>query len=324
MNLLVTGGAGYIGSTTAAELVAAGHTVTVYDNLLRGHRAAVPREAAFVHGDTGDQTALARLFASQKFDAVLHFASLIEAGESMKDPASFFRVNVVGANNVLEAAARDGCLKFVLSSTAAVFAGNDEPLREDSKIAPANVYGETKLMIEAMLRWYNQIYGLRYATLRYFNAAGATPNRGEAHRPESHLIPRVLNVALGNADSAAVFGTDYPTPDATCIRDYIHIVDLALAHVLAVEALDEKPVQIYNLGNGQGYSVREVIDAARAVTGHPIPVVEHPRRPGDAPRLVASSEKIRRELGWTPRHPGLADIVSSAWEWHQSHPNGYE
>jgi UDP-glucose 4-epimerase len=323
MNLLLTGGAGYIGSATAAELTATGHTVTVYDNLSRGHRAAVPREATFVHGDTGDQVALAGLFASQKFDAVLHFASLIEAGESMKDPASFFRVNVVGANNVLEAAVRAGCLKFVLSSTAAVFAGSDEPLLEDSRIAPANVYGETKLMIETVLRWYNQIYGLRYAALRYFNAAGATPNRGEAHQPESHLIPRVLNIALGKADSAAIFGTDYPTPDGTCIRDYIHIGDLAQAHVLAVEALDEKPVQIYNLGNGQGYSVRQVIDAARAVTGHPIPVVEHPRRPGDAPRLVASSEKIRRELGWTPRHPALTDIVASAWEWHHSHPDGY-
>jgi UDP-glucose 4-epimerase len=268
--------------------------------------------------------ALAQLFAAQKFDAVLHFASLIEAGESMKDPAAFFRVNVVGANNVLEAATRAGCLKFVLSSTAAVFAGSAEPLREDSKIAPANVYGETKLMIEAMLRWYRQIFDLRCAVLRYFNAAGATPDRGEAHQPESHLIPRVLAVAQGKADHAAIFGADYPTPDGTCIRDYIHIIDLAQAHVLAVEALDEKPVQVYNLGNGQGYSVRAVIAAARAVTGHPIPVIEHPRRPGDAPRLVAASEKIRRELGWTPRHASLADIIGSAWEWHRKHPNGYE
>ena len=323
MHLLVTGGAGYIGSTAAAELIQAGHTVTVYDNLSHGHRAAIPREAIFVHGDTGDQTALTQLFAAQKFDAVLHFASLIEAGESMKDPASFFRVNVVGANNVLDAAARAGCRKFVLSSTAAVFAGSDEPLREESKIAPANVYGETKLMIETMLRWYNRIFGLRYAVLRYFNAAGAAPNRGEAHQPESHLIPRVLQVTLGQAPHAAIFGTDYPTPDGTCIRDYIHIIDLAQAHVLAVESLDEKPVQIYNLGNGQGYSVREVIETARAVTGHPLPVVEYPRRPGDAPRLAASSEKIRRELGWAPRHPSLKDIIGSAWGWHKSHPNGY-
>ncbi len=323
MNLLVTGGAGYIGSATAAELLAAGHAVTVFDNLSRGHRAAIPAGATFVHGDLADQAGLIDLFASQKFEAVLHFASLIEAGESMKDPAAFFRANVIGANNILDAAVRAGCLKVVLSSTAAVFAGSDEPLREDSQIAPANVYGETKLMIETMLRWNAQIHGLRYAVLRYFNAAGAAPGRGEAHQPESHLIPRVLGVAQGRAPNAAIFGTDYPTPDGTCIRDYIHIIDLATAHVLALNALDEKPVQIYNLGNGQGYSVREVIEAARAVTGHPIPVVEHPRRAGDAPRLVASSEKIRRELGWTPRYPDLNDIVGSAWEWHQGNPNGY-
>jgi UDP-glucose 4-epimerase len=323
MNLLVTGGAGYIGSATAAELLNAGHTVTVYDNLSHGHRAAIPAGTAFVHGDIADTAALALVFGSQKFDAVLHFASLIEAGESMKDPASFFRANVGSSNNVIEAAIRSGCTKLVLSSTAAVFAGSDEPLREDSKISPANVYGETKLMIETMLRWNAQIHGLRYAVLRYFNAAGAMPGRGEAHQPESHLIPRVLAVAQGKAPSAAIFGTDYPTPDGTCIRDYIHIADLAVAHTLAVESLDAKPVQIYNLGNGQGYSVREVIDTARAVTGHPIPVIEHPRRPGDAPRLVASSEAIRRELGWTPRYGDLKDIVGSAWDWHSSHPNGY-
>lgn len=324
MNLLVTGGAGYIGSATTAELIAAGHTVTVFDNLSRGHRGAVPREARFVHGDIGDRSALAEVFASQKFDAVLHFAALIEAGESMKDPGLFFRNNVAFSNNIIEAAARSGCLKFVLSSTAAVFATSDEPLRENSPIAPANVYGETKLMIETMLRWYAQIYGLRYAALRYFNAAGATPERGEAHQPESHLIPRVLRAALGQAEQAAIYGADYPTSDGTCIRDYIHILDLAQAHVLALEALDEKPILIYNLGSGQGYSVREVIETARLVTGHPIPAVEHPRRPGDAPRLVASSDKIRRELGWNPRHPSLEEIVLSAWEWHRSHPDGYQ
>jgi UDP-glucose 4-epimerase len=323
MNLLVTGGAGYIGSATTAELLANGHTVTVLDNLSHGHRAAIPTGATFVHGDMGDRPGLARLFASQKFDAVLHFAALIEAGESMKEPGEFFRNNVAYANNVIEEAVASGCLKVVFSSTAAVFAGSDEPLREDSPIAPANVYGETKLMIETILRWYKQTKGLRYAILRYFNAAGAVPGRGEAHQPESHLIPRVLAVAQGKAPHATVFGIDYPTPDGTCIRDYIHIVDLAVAHLLAVQALDEKPVQIYNLGNGQGYSVKEVIEAARAVTGHPIPVVEQPRRPGDAARLVAASDHIRRELGWTPRYPDLKDIIGSAWEWHQSHPNGY-
>lgn len=323
MNLLVTGGAGYIGSATTAELLATGHTVTVLDNLSHGHRAAIPTGATFVHGDIGDRPALAALFASQKFDAVLHFAALIEAGESMKDPGAFFRNNVAYANNVIEAAVAAGCLQVVFSSTAAVFAGSDQPLREDSPIAPANVYGETKLMIETILRWYAQTKNLRYAILRYFNAAGATPGRGEAHQPESHLIPRVLAIALGKVEAATIFGADYPTPDGTCIRDYIHIADLANAHVLAVQALDQKPVQIYNLGNGQGFSVKEVIEAARAVTGHPIPVIEQPRRPGDAARLVAASDKIRRELGWTPRYPDLKDIIGSAWEWHQSHPNGY-
>jgi UDP-glucose 4-epimerase len=323
MNLLVTGGAGYIGSATTAELIAAGHTVSVLDNLSHGHRGAVPPDAAFIHADIGDRAALAGVFASSKFDAVLHFAALIEAGESMKDPGLFFRSNVAYSNNVVEAAVRSGCLKVVLSSTAAVFATSDAPLREDSPIDPANVYGETKLMIETMLRWYARVHGLRYAVLRYFNAAGAAPGRGEAHQPESHLIPRVLQVALGRAASAAIFGTDYPTPDGTCIRDYIHVVDLAQAHVLALEALDAHPALIYNLGSGQGYSVREVIETARSVTGRPIPVVEHPRRPGDAPRLVASPEKIRRELGWTPRYPSLEAIVASAWTWHQSHPDGY-
>ncbi len=323
MNLLVTGGAGYIGSATSAELIAAGHAVTVFDNLSRGHRAAVPQGARFVHGDIADRAALAEIFTSEKYDAVLHFASLIEAGESMKDPAAFFRANVAHSNNVIEAAVRAGCLKFVLSSTAAIFAGSDQPLAEETAIAPVNVYGETKLMIETMLRWNAQVHGLRYACLRYFNAAGAAPGRGEAHQPESHLIPRVLAVAQGNAASATVYGADYPTPDGTCIRDYIHILDLAQAHVLAVEALEDRPVLIYNLGNGQGYSVRQVIDTARAVTGHPIPVVELPRRPGDAPRLVAASDKIRRELGWTPRHPDLADIIASAWQWHRTHPHGY-
>nr|MBI2905930.1 UDP-glucose 4-epimerase GalE [Chloroflexota bacterium] len=323
MNFLVTGGAGYIGSVTSAELIAAGHAVTVFDNLSRGHRAAVPQGARFVHGDIADRTALAEVFASEKFDAVLHFASLIEAGESMKDPAAFFRANVAYSNNVIEAAVRAGCLKFVLSSTAAIFAGSDQPLAEETAIAPVNVYGETKLMIETMLRWNAHVHGLRYACLRYFNAAGAAPERGEAHQPESHLIPRVLAVAQGKAASAAVYGVDYPTPDGTCIRDYIHILDLAQAHVLAVEALEDRPVLVYNLGNGQGYSVRQVIDTARAVTGHPIPIVELPRRPGDAPRLVAASDKIRRELGWTPRHPDLADIIASAWQWHRTHPHGY-
>jgi UDP-glucose 4-epimerase len=323
MQLLITGGAGYIGSAAAEILLRAGHTVTVYDNLVRGHRAAVPAGARFVHGDIGDRVHLAAVFAEGRFEGVLHFASLIEAGESMKDPGEYFRSNVAYSNNVLEAAVKHGVQRFILSSTAAVYAGSDEPLSEETAIGPVNVYGHTKLMIEQMLAWYHRLFGLRYAALRYFNAAGALPGRGEAHQPESHLIPRVLQVALGQARSVSLYGTDYPTPDGTCIRDYIHIEDLISAHVLALEALADRPTLTYNLGNGTGYSVREVIEAARAVTGHPIPAEEHPRRPGDAARLVAASDKIRRELGWTPQHPDLRTILASAWEWHRTHPNGY-
>jgi len=324
MNLLVTGGAGYIGSACAQALLDAGHTVTVLDNLARGHRAAVPSGARFVHADIGDRATLAEVFAAEEYEAVLHFAALIEAGESMQDPSLYFRMNTAYSNNVIEAAVRHGVKRFVLSSTAAVYAGSDEPLREDSTLRPANVYGQTKLMIEQMLEWYAQIHGLRYAALRYFNAAGALPGRGEGHQPESHLIPRVLQVALGQRPAAKIYGADYPTPDGACIRDYIHIADLVSAHLLALDALAERTALVYNLGNGAGYSVREVIETARDVTGHPIPAEEHPRRPGDAPRLVASSDKIRRELGWVPRHPALKDIIASAWEWHKAHPTGYQ
>ena len=212
----------------------------------------------------------------------------------------------------------------MLSSTAAVYASNDAPLNEDSPLDPANPYGFTKLAVEQALEWYRKIHGLHYSALRYFNACGALPGRGEAHQPESHLIPLVLEVALGQSDTASIYGTDYPTPDGTCIRDYIHIADLVSAHLLALEALGERDQLVYNLGNGNGYSVRQVIETARRVTGHPIPVVESPRRQGDAPRLVASSEKISRELGWTPQHPDLTDIITSAWDWHRTHPQGYQ
>jgi UDP-glucose 4-epimerase len=324
MNLLVTGGAGYIGSACAQALLDAGHTVTVFDNLSRGHRRAVPDGARFVHGDIGDRAALAEVFGSEKYDAVLHFAALIEAGESMQRPGAYFRNNVAYSNNVIEAAVRHGVGRFVLSSTAAVYAGGDEPLSEATARGPVNVYGHTKLMIEQMLAWYAQIHGLRYAALRYFNAAGALPGRGEAHQPETHLIPRVLQVALGQRPAIGIYGADYPTPDGTCIRDYIHIADLVSAHLLALDALAGRAALVYNLGNGAGYSVKEVIEAAREVTGHPIPAEVHPRRPGDAPRLVASSERIRRELGWEPEHPALKDILASAWEWHRAHPHGYQ
>jgi UDP-glucose 4-epimerase len=325
MQVLVTGGAGYIGSAAAEALLAAGHAVTVFDNLSHGHRAAVPTGAGFVHGDLADRVALDGLLAGKRFDAIMHFAALIEAGESMQDPGRYFANNVGGSLNLIEAAVRHGVERFVLSSTAALFAGSDQPLSEDSPVQPANAYGESKRMVEQMLAWYQRIHGLRYAALRYFNAAGALPHRGEAHQPESHLIPRVLSVALGQAEAITLFGTDYPTPDGTCIRDYIHITDLVSAHLLVLEALAPggPPALAYNLGNGAGYSNLQVIETARAVTGHPIPVQPLPRRPGDAPRLVAASDRLRRDLGWTPRYPALADIIASAWEWHRAHPHGY-
>jgi UDP-glucose 4-epimerase len=323
LNILVAGGAGYIGSITSQILLEAGHSVIVYDNLCHGYRAAVPPGANFVLGDLHDREILNQAFEAFEPDAVIHFAAFIEAGESMREPGKFFRNNVAGALNLIEATVAHRVKQFVFSSTAAVFAASDEPLTETSRIEPANCYGETKLMIERTLKWYHQIHGLRYAVLRYFNASGATPDRGEAHRPETHLIPLVLQVALGQRDHASIFGADYPTPDGTCLRDYIHVVDLAQAHVLVLDALDSRETMTYNLGNGAGYSVREVIQVARQVTGHPIPAVESPRRPGDAPQLVASSEAIWRDLGWAPRYPALRQIVESAWEWQREHLNGY-
>ncbi|MCC7361871.1 MAG: UDP-glucose 4-epimerase GalE [Anaerolineales bacterium] len=324
MHILVTGGAGYIGGTAAEALLAAGHQVTVLDNLSHGHRAAVPAGARFVHGDLLDRAGVADLLASEPYEAVMHFAALIEAGESMQRPGAFFANNVTGSLNLLEEAVRHGVRRLVFSSTAALFAGSDQPLSEAAPIQPANVYGETKRVVEQMLGWYHKVHGLRYAALRYFNAAGALPHRGEAHQPESHLIPRVLAVALGQAEAVKLFGTDYPTPDGTCIRDYIHIADLVSAHLLVLEALgDGREALAYNLGNGAGYSIRQVIETAREVTGHPIPVVEQPRRPGDAPRLVAACDKIKAELGWRPRFGSLRDILGTAWEWHRTHPRGY-
>jgi UDP-glucose 4-epimerase len=324
MNIFVTGGAGYIGSAAAEALLKAGHTVTVYDSLITGHRQAVPDGAHFVHASLEDSHALAEALTAEKFDAIMHFAAFIEAGESMKSPGRFYQNNLVNSLHLIETAVKAGVKRFVLSSTAAVYKSSDEPLTEDSPLGPTNVYGHTKLVIEETLDWYRQIHGVHYAALRYFNACGALPGRGEAHQPESHLIPRVLSVPLGKMEAINVNGNDYPTPDGTCIRDYIHIADLVSAHLLALDALGEHDQLVYNLGNGNGYSVREVIETARVVTGHPIPVVESPRRTGDPARLVASSEKIRRELSWTPRHPNLKEIIESAWEWHKSHPKAYE
>ena len=327
MRVLVTGGAGYIGSVVAEELLQAGHQVVVFDNLSRGHRQAVPKNAELVVGDLADRAALDQLFRSRPIDAVMHFAALIEAGESMKAPEEFFRNNTANALTLLEAMLAAGVTRFVFSSTAALF-GNPErtPIEEDDPLHPTNAYGESKLLVERMLAWFHQIHGLRYASLRYFNAAGAArPDRGEAHQPETHLIPRVLQVALGRAQHVNIFGTDYPTPDGTCVRDYVHVSDLARAHLLAFEALalDNSSRLIYNLGNGQGFSVRQVVDVAREVTGHPIPLIEGARRVGDPAVLIASSEKIRRELGWQPRFPDLKTIVESAWQWHCNSPDGY-
>jgi UDP-glucose 4-epimerase len=329
MRILVTGGAGYIGSVVAGELLEAGHEVLVFDNLSRGYRQAVPKHAELIVGDLADRSSLEQVFQSRTIDAVMHFAALIEAGESMKAPESFFRNNTANALTLLEAMLAARVKRLVFSSTAALF-GNPErtPIEEDDPVHPTNAYGESKLLVERMLVWFHQIHGLRYASLRYFNAAGAVgPDQGEAHQPETHLIPRILQVALGRADHVNIFGTDYPTRDGTCVRDYIHVSDLARAHLLALHAL-ENPCEnsdplIYNLGNGQGFSVREVVEVAREVTGHAIPVIESPRRVGDPAVLIASSGKIRRNLGWQPKFPDVRTIVQSAWQWHRAHPDGY-
>ena len=323
MRVLVTGGAGYIGSVVVEELIRGGDQVTVLDNLYQGHRAAVHPRAEFVLADLADAVAVNDLFARQSFDAVMHFASNSLVGESVQAPLKYVGDNVANGINLLRAMIQHGVRRFILSSTANLFDQPQElPITEEEKIVPGSPYGESKFILERMLHWLDRIHGLRYAALRYFNAAGATAHRGEDHSPETHLIPLVLRVALGQREQIQVYGSDYPTRDGTCVRDYIHVTDLAQAHILALRALDEGS-RTYNLGNGQGYTVREVIETARQVTGHPIPSVDTPRRPGDPPELVAGSAKIRRELGWQPRFPALRDIVQSAWDWHRSHPQGY-
>jgi UDP-glucose 4-epimerase len=325
MRVLVTGGAGYIGSVVAGQLLSAGHQVLVVDDLSRGHREAVPSEAELVVADLADRECLDGLFRANGFDAVLHFAAFIEAGESMKTPETFFRNNTANALAVLETMLAHGVKRFVFSSTAAVF-GNPArtPIEEDDALQPTNAYGESKLLVERMLFWFHRIHELRYASLRYFNAAGAaSPRHGESHQPETHLIPRLMRVALGRQTHSEIFGTDYPTPDGTCVRDYIHVSDLAEAHLLALLALEKADRLVYNLGNGKGFSVREVVEGVRRVTGHPIPVKESPRRPGDPAVLIASSEKIKRELRWSPKYAELDAILNSAWEWHRNFPDGY-
>jgi UDP-glucose 4-epimerase len=322
LRVLVTGGAGYIGGTVANALLNEGHEVVIYDNLCHARRDLIPARAEFVEGDIADRARLEQLFEVRHFDGVMHFAALIEAGESMKVPEVYFRSNTAATLSLLEAMIAKKVNRLVFSSTAALYGDPESiPIREDARLQPTNTYGESKLLVEHMLHWINQIHGLHYASLRYFNVAGAvvdaTGARGEAHEPESHLIPLILDVALGLRKSIKIFGQDYPTSDGTCVRDYIHVGDLAKAHLLAFEALATRSKLIYNLGSGHGFTVREVIDAARRVTGKPIEVEEFPRRPGDPAVLVASSEKISAELDWKPDYPKLDDIIASAWAWHQ-------
>jgi UDP-glucose 4-epimerase len=318
MNVLVTGGAGYIGGTVATILMQAGHQVTILDNLCHSKRTDLPAGATFVEADIADRPRVESLLRELQPDGVLHFAALIEAGESMQKPELYFRNNTASTLALLEAMLATGVNKLVFSSTAAVYGEPTvTPIEESAALVPTNPYGESKLLVEHMLRWFNRIHGFRYASLRYFNVAGALPGRGEAHEPESHIIPLILDVALGRREKIFIFGDDYSTPDGTCIRDYIHVADLADAHILALNALSHRDKMIFNLGNGSGFSVKQVIEAARRVTGHPIPVEIKPRRAGDPARLVASSAQAKSDLGWQPQHPDLDDILASAWAWHQ-------
>jgi UDP-glucose 4-epimerase len=317
LRILVTGGAGYIGGTVAQLLLDQGHEAVIYDNLCHSRRSMVPERAEFVEGDLADRSRLDTILHTN-IDGVMHFAALIEAGESMQRPEIYFRNNSASTLNLLEAMLLRGVNRLVFSSTAAVYGEPEStPIREDAPLRPTNAYGESKLLVERMLDWLNRIHRFRYASLRYFNVAGAIKGRGEAHEPESHLIPLILDVALERRTNIRIFGQDYPTHDGTCVRDYIHVQDLARAHLLAFNALKDSDRLIYNLGNGVGFSVREVIDSARRVTGQPIPAVEEPRRAGDPAVLIASSEKIGKELGWTPQYAQLDAILESAWEWHK-------
>jgi UDP-glucose 4-epimerase len=314
----VTGGAGYIGGTVTQLLMDRGHTVVVYDNLCHSQASMVPRGATLVEGDVADSNRLDQVFAGGGFAGVMHFAALIEAGESMKKPELYFRNNTAATLTLLEVMLKNNLRRLVFSSTAAVYGEPvSTPIAENAALVPTNAYGESKLLVEQMLSWIHRVHGLRYASLRYFNVAGAIPGRGEAHEPESHLIPLILDVALGRRRSIKIFGQDYPTPDGTCVRDYIHVQDLAEAHLLAFRALDHRERMIYNLGNGNGFTVRQVVESVLRVTGRPIPVEEMPRRPGDPAILIAGSSKIEVELGWKPKYTQLDDIVRSAWEWHQ-------
>ena len=328
MAILVLGGAGYIGSHTALELVKAGNEVVIADNLVTGYRKAIPEGAKFYEGDLRDSGFLDNLFHQEKIDAVIHFAAYSLVGESVTNPLKYYDNNLYGTKVLLEAMVKNNVGKIVFSSTAATYGEPENiPILETDRTCPTNPYGETKLAMEKMFKWTAEAHGLRYVSLRYFNACGADESGtiGEAHNPESHLIPLILQVPNGKRETISIYGTDYDTPDGTCIRDYIHVTDLAQAHILAVQYLNNGgESDIFNLGNGVGYSVREVIETARKVTGHPIPATESSRRAGDPARLVASSEKAKKILGWKPVHDSLEEIIASAWNWHKNHPNGYD
>lgn len=327
MKILVTGGAGYIGSHTVKALVAADHTPVVVDNLSRGHRQAVPQNVAFYEMDIASAE-LAELLKKEKFDGIMHFAAHSQVGESMVKPEIYYENNVVKSSKLIEAARQAGIKHFVFSSTAAVYGEPEEvPIREDALLQPTNVYGRTKLMIEQMLADYSHIHGITYVALRYFNAAGADGEGhiGEDHHPETHLIPVIMQAALGQREAVTVFGTDYPTVDGTCIRDYIHVADLASAHILAMTHLYEGGAsRVYNLGTAQGFSVKEIIDTVKDVTGAAFTVLEGERRAGDPAKLIADSSKARKELGWTPVHSDVQTVVGDAWNWHKAHPHGYD
>lgn len=327
MKLLVLGGAGYIGSHTATELLDNGHEVVIADNLVTGYREAVPEKATFYQGDLRDKDFLVDLLTKEKVDAVIHFAAFSLVGESVTNPLKYYENNLYGTKVLLDAMIETGVDKIVFSSTAATYGEPENiPILESDRTCPTNPYGETKLAMEKMISWAAKAHGLHFVSLRYFNACGAHKSGkiGEAHNPESHLIPLVLQVPNGKREFVSIYGNDYDTPDGTCIRDYIHVTDLAKAHILAVEYLmSGGESDIFNLGNGVGYSVKEVIETARKVTGHPIPAKEETRRAGDPARLVASGEKARKNLGWEPEIKDLADIISSAWKWHKAHRDGY-
>ena len=323
MKILVTGGAGYIGSVVVEQLIAANESVVVFDNLSQGHRTAVHPEAAFVQGDLADRKAIDAVLSQHRPDAVMHFASKTLVGESMQKPFLYLGDNVTTGLNLLQSIVEHGVKRVILSSTANLFDQPERmPIDESERIVPGSPYGESKFILERMLHWLDRICGVHFACLRYFNAAGATSTRGEDHDPELHLIPLVLQVALGKREKVSIFGDDSPTRDGTCVRDYIHVIDLAQAHILALGAL-EGGSRFYNLGNGEGFTVKEVIDTAREITGRTIRADAAPRRAGDPAVLVAASNKIRKELGWAPRFPHVREIIESAWQWHQANPDGY-